>query len=213
MKDLAGTSDVNAALARGNAYAAAGDPAAVAAGNFVACRADESPNPLSLPTSRPQPPHAAADPMPRRSKRKTNSDKVARFSVSLPESLLDELDAMVARRGFQSRSQAVAALARDGLVEFAGELGTGSVAGTVSLVYDYRKKDVQARLAEIQHKYYLLVVASMHVHLEHHNYLEVLLVQGPAGELRQLADELVTCKGVKNGRLNLTAAAMPPLVQ
>jgi len=139
------------------------------------------------------------------------SDKVARFSISLPESLLDELDAMVASRGFQSRSQAVAALARDGLVEFASEIGTGSVAGTVSLVYDYRKKDLQSRLADIQHRYYLLIVSSMHVHLEHHNYLEVLLVQGPANELRKLTDELVTCKGVKNGRLNLTAAAIPPL--
>ena len=140
-----------------------------------------------------------------------SSDKIARFSISLPESLLDELDAMVASRGFQSRSQAVAALARDGLVEFASEVGTGSVAGTISLVYDYRKKDLQARLAEIQHRYYLLIVSSMHVHLENHNYLEVLLVQGAANELRKLTDELVTCKGVKNGRLNLTAAAMPPL--
>jgi CopG family transcriptional regulator, nickel-responsive regulator len=146
--------------------------------------------------------------MPRR-----KSDKVTRFSVSLPESLLDELDEMVSRRGYQSRSQAVAALARDGLVDFASQIGTGSVAGTISLVYDYRKKGLQARLAAIQHKYFLLVVASMHVHLEHHNYLEVLLVQGPANQLRKLTDELVTCKGVKNGRLNLTAAAMPPLVQ
>lgn len=144
---------------------------------------------------------------------KRKSDKITRFSVSLPESLLDELDEMVARRGFQSRSQAVAALARDGLVEFAGELGTGTMAGTVSLVYDYRKRDLQARLGEIQHRYFLLIVASMHVHLENHNYLEVLLVQGPSADLRKLTDELVTCKGVKNGKLNLTAVAIPPLVQ
>jgi CopG family nickel-responsive transcriptional regulator len=140
------------------------------------------------------------------------ADKVARFSISLPESLLDELDAMVASRGFQSRSQAVAALARDGLVDFASSIGTGSVAGTINLVYDYRKKDLQARLAGIQHRYYLLIVSSMHVHLEHHNYLEVLLVQGAANELRKLTDELVTCKGVKNGHLSLTSAAIPPLL-
>ena len=138
-------------------------------------------------------------------------DKVVRFSVSLPRSLLDELDEMVARRGFPSRSQAVAALTREGLIDFATQLGTGSVAGTISLAYDYRKKGVQARLAEIQHRYFLLIVSSMHVHLEHHNYLEVLLVQGPAEELQQLTNELVACPGVKNGRLNLAAAAMPPL--
>jgi CopG family nickel-responsive transcriptional regulator len=140
------------------------------------------------------------------------SDKVTRFSVSLPESLLDELDTMVERRGYQSRSQAVAALARDGLVDYASQLGTESVAGTISLVYDYRKKGLQARIAAIQHKYYLLIVSSMHVHLEHHNYLEVLLVQGPARELQKLSDELVTCRGVKNGKLALTATAIPPLL-
>jgi CopG family transcriptional regulator, nickel-responsive regulator len=140
------------------------------------------------------------------------SDKIARFSVSLPESLLDELDTMVQRRGYQSRSQAIAALARDGLVEFATQLGTESVAGTISLVYDHTQKGLQARLAAIQHKYYLMVVSSMHVHLEDHNYMEVLLVQGPAQELRKLADELTTCRGVRTGKLNLTATAMPPLL-
>src|SRR6478609_3677647 len=113
-------------------------------------------------------------------------DKVARFSVSLPQSLLDELHELVRRRGYKSRSQAVASLARDGLVEYASQLGTGSVAGTISLVYNYRKRGLQTRLAAIQHRYFLLVVASMHVHLEHQNYLEVLLVQGPAKELRKL---------------------------
>jgi len=140
------------------------------------------------------------------------SDKVVRFSVSLPESLLDELDTMVERRGYQSRSQAVAALARDGLVEFATQLGTSTVAGTISLVYDHTQKGLQARLAAIQHRYFLMVVSSMHVHLEDHNYMEVLLVQGPAQELRKLADELSTCRGVKTGKLNLTATAMPPLL-
>ncbi len=140
------------------------------------------------------------------------SDKIARFSVSLPESLLDELDEMVERRGYQSRSQAVAALARDGLVEFATQLGTATVAGTINLVYDHTQKGLQARLAAIQHRYYLMVVTSMHVHLEDHNYMEVLLVQGPAQKLRQLADELITTRGVKQGKLTLTATAMPPLL-
>lgn len=139
-------------------------------------------------------------------------DKTARFSVSLPESLLDELDAMVERRGFQSRSQAVATLARDGLVEYAAQLGTATVAGTINLVYDHTQKGLQTRLAAIQHKYYLMVVTSMHVHLTDHNYMEVLLVQGPAQELRKLADELLSVRGVKQGKLTLTATAIPPLL-
>jgi len=139
-------------------------------------------------------------------------ETVARFSVSLPADLLDELDQMVGRRGFQSRSQAIAALAREGLVDFQTELGTKSMAGTINLVYDHRKRNLQSRLMAIQHKYYVMIVTSQHVHLEHHHYLEVLLVQGPPRELRKLTDELATCKGVKYCKLQLAAEALPPLL-
>ncbi len=137
---------------------------------------------------------------------------LARFSVSLPADLLAELDEMVATRGFPSRSHAIAEMAREQLIDHAQELGTRSMAGTISLVYDYRRRNLQRRLADIQHQNYLMVVTSMHVHLEHHHYLEVLLVQGPARQLRCLADTLAGCKGVKHARLSLTATAMPPLL-
>lgn len=137
---------------------------------------------------------------------------LARFSVSLPSDLLDELDDMVASRNFPSRSHAIAEMARERLVDHAQELGTRSMAGTITLLYDYRKRNLQRRLADIQHAHYLLVVASMNVHLENHQYLEVLLVQGPARELRKLADTLGACKGMKQARLQLTATAMPPLL-
>ena len=137
---------------------------------------------------------------------------LARFSVSLPSDLLDELDAMVATRKFPSRSHAIADMAREKLVEHAEQLGTKSMAGTISLVYDFRKRNLQRRLADIQHANYLMVVATMHVHLEHHHYLEVLRVQGPARELRRLADTLAGIKGIKHAKLNLTATAMPPLL-
>ncbi len=139
-------------------------------------------------------------------------DKIARFSVSLPESLLTQLDDMVQSRGYPSRSHAVAALTRDGLVDYAVQLGTKPVAGTISLVYDHTTKGLQAKLAAIQHNYYLMVVSSMHVHLEDHNYMEVLLVQGKADELQKLSNELATCRGVKTGKLNLTATTIPPLL-
>lgn len=137
---------------------------------------------------------------------------LSRFSVSLPTDLLDELDAMVELRKFPSRSHAIAAMAREQLLEHAQEVGKQTMAGTISLVYDYRRRNLQRRLADIQHQHYLLVVASMNVHLEHNHYLEVLLVQGPARDLRKLADTLGACKGVKHARLHLTATALPPLL-
>lgn len=148
---------------------------------------------------------APSSSMPRRS-------SLARFSVSLPADLLDELDDMVKRRKLPNRSHAIAAMAREQLTEHAREVGTKTMAGTISLVYDYRKRNLQRKLSDIQHAHYLMVVTSTHVHLEHHNYLEVLLVQGPARELRRLADTLAACKGVKQARLSLTATALPPLL-
>lgn len=137
---------------------------------------------------------------------------LARFSVSIAADLLDELDDMVAKRNFPSRSHAIAEMAREQLVAHTQELGTRSMAGTITLVYDYRKRNLQRRLADIQHEHYLLVVASMNVHLENHHFLEVLLVQGPPRELRRLADTLGSCKGVIQSRLQLTTSAMPPLL-
>jgi CopG family nickel-responsive transcriptional regulator len=139
-------------------------------------------------------------------------EKVARFSISLPSGLAAQLDRMVGGRGFKNRSQAIAEMVRAQLSELKVETGTGSTAGTISLVYDYRKRNLQGTLSAIQHKYYLLIVASMHVHLEQHHYLEVLLIQGPPRQIRLLADELITCKGVKHGKLQLTAVGIPPLL-
>jgi CopG family transcriptional regulator, nickel-responsive regulator len=139
-------------------------------------------------------------------------EKVARFSISLPSGLAAQLDRTVGGRGFKNRSQAIAEMVRAQLSELKVETGTGSTAGTISLVYDYRKRNLQGTLSAIQHKYYLLIVASMHVHLEQHHYLEVLLIQGPPRQIRLLADELITCKGVKHGKLQLTAVGIPPLL-
>jgi CopG family transcriptional regulator, nickel-responsive regulator len=137
---------------------------------------------------------------------------VVRFSISLPTELANQLDQTVEQRGYKNRSQAVAEMVRAQLVEHRGTNEAESMAGTISLVYDYRKRNLQATLSEIQHKYYLMIVASMHVHLEQNHYLEVLLVQGPVKQLRSLVDEFATCKGVKSAKLQLTAFAMPPLL-
>lgn len=135
---------------------------------------------------------------------------VARFSVSLDGSLLDDLDAMVAEKGFSNRSQAIADMVRHRLVEHRAELGSGEMAGTITLVYDHHKPHVQAALTEIQHDHHDLIVSTLHVHLDHHNCLEVLVVRGEAKTIRKIADELLATKGVKHGRLTITGASDHP---
>lgn len=139
-------------------------------------------------------------------------ESVVRFGISLPADLADHLDQTVTRRGFKNRSQAITEMLRAQLSEAVVAEGGASTAGTISLIYDHRRRNLQAVLSEIQHRYYLLIVSSMHVHLENHNYMEVLLVQGPPAKLRQLSDELATCKGVTHAKLQLTAVGIPPLL-
>jgi CopG family transcriptional regulator, nickel-responsive regulator len=118
--------------------------------------------------------------------------------------LVDQLDGLVTEQGYANRSQAVADLVRARLVEHHGQRGRHEIAGTVTLVYDHHKRNIQALLTDIQHAHQKLILSTLHVHLDHDNCLEVLAVRGPASAVRQVADRLTAARGVKHGRLTVT---------
>jgi CopG family transcriptional regulator, nickel-responsive regulator len=129
---------------------------------------------------------------------------LCRFSISMAQDLVDQLDAMIRVKGYANRSQAVADMVRDQLVEHHGQSQAHEMAGTITLVYDHHKRNIQALLTDIQHDYGNLIIAAMHVHLDHHNCMEVLALRGRAGDLKEVADRLTTAKGVKHGKLTVT---------
>jgi CopG family nickel-responsive transcriptional regulator len=131
-------------------------------------------------------------------------DTVTRFSVSLPPSLLQQLDQMANEKSYDNRSLAIADMIRDHLVEHRQKFSDEQIAGTITLVYDHHKLHVQETLTDIQHDHHDVILSSVHVHLDHHNCLEVLLVRGKAGLIRKIADELIAAKGVKHGKLTVT---------
>jgi CopG family transcriptional regulator, nickel-responsive regulator len=134
---------------------------------------------------------------------------VSRTSLSLPEDLLLELDAMVSERGFANRSQAVSKLLHRSLVAQRHEVGDRVMVGTVTLFYDNKTAGLRERLAQLQRDNIAEVISSLHVHLEENQTLEVVLVQGPALKLQQIADELIAQKGIISGHLELVAALIP----
>jgi CopG family nickel-responsive transcriptional regulator len=136
---------------------------------------------------------------------------VSRISISMPEELLHSLDAMVLSRGFESRSQAVGSMITDQLVEHQRQLGQEVMVGTITLLYDRSVRGLQSQLADLQASHIDEVISSLHVHLMNKQMLEVLLVQGPAARLQMIADAMSTLRGVLTGRLQLMAAAMPPV--
>jgi CopG family nickel-responsive transcriptional regulator len=134
------------------------------------------------------------------------SDGVVRFSVSVPKELAKQLDRMAREKGYVNRSLAVADMVRAHLVEHRQNLGDQEIAGTITLVYDHQKQHVQAALTDIQHDHHEVIVSTLHVHLDHHNCLEVLVVRGKAGVIKRIADELIAAKGVKHGKLTVTTS-------
>ena len=132
-------------------------------------------------------------------------DLVARFTVSIPSQLFRQLDQMSRDKGYRNRSQAVADMIRNELVEHQQKSGSGEIAGTITLVYDHHRQNVQAGLTDIQHDHGDLIIAALHVHLDHHHCMEVLAVRGAADKIREMADKLMIAKGVKHGRLTITS--------
>jgi CopG family nickel-responsive transcriptional regulator len=138
--------------------------------------------------------------------RKPSTDGVVRLTVSLPKALAKELDKMAREKGFNNRSMAVADLIRAGLVEHRQNLGDHEIAGTITLVFDHHRQHVQGVLTDIQHDHHEMIISSLHVHLDHHNCMEVLAVRGKASTVKKIADELMTAKGVKHGKLTVTSS-------
>lgn len=126
---------------------------------------------------------------------------LARVGVSLDEELLAAFDGLCARRGYGTRSEAIRDLIRRELNEEQWG-GQGFCGGTLTLVYDHHKHDLARRLMAIQHDFHEIIVATMHVHLDHDSCMECLALKGDAENVRNLAEKLVTCRGVKYGVFN-----------
>ncbi|ABB39750.1 transcriptional regulator NikR, CopG family [Oleidesulfovibrio alaskensis G20] len=127
-----------------------------------------------------------------------------RFGVSLDSDLLEKFDALCDERCYQTRSEAIRDLIRNTLVQQEWEDTGRDIAGTLTLVFDHHKSDLQQRLTEIQHDEHDLIITTLHVHLDHDNCLEVLVLKGPAERVRNLAQRLTSTRGVKHGKLSLT---------
>ena len=129
-----------------------------------------------------------------------------RFGVSMDEQLLENFDRLIERKHYMNRSEAIRDLIRASLVELKIEDDDHEMVGTVTLVYNHHVRDLAEKLTEHQHAHSERIISSLHVHLDAHNCLEVLVVKGSAGIIRQIADELIGVKGGKHGKLVMTAS-------
>jgi CopG family transcriptional regulator, nickel-responsive regulator len=129
---------------------------------------------------------------------------LSRIGVAIDTGLLEKFDRLISERGYTNRSEAFRDLIRDDLVRTNAESPDSQVIGTVTLVYDHHVRLLQEKLTAIQHDHHHAILSTLHVHLDHDNCLEVLVVRGRSEEVRKVADVLISTKGVKHGRLVIT---------
>jgi CopG family nickel-responsive transcriptional regulator len=131
-------------------------------------------------------------------------DQLARISITIEQDLLDRFDALLQASGAGNRSEALRDLIRDRLLEDEASKGQGHAVGTVTMVYDHRRRHLAEQLTDAGHEHHHEILASMHLHLDHDHCLEVIAVRGKRSILRRVADTMIGMKGVLHGKLVLS---------
>ncbi len=134
--------------------------------------------------------------------------ELSRIGVAIDSDLLQKFDDLIATRGYSNRSEAFRDLIRAELVEVSWQAPDSQVVGTVTLVYNHHVRLLSEKLTEYQHEHFHNVLSTLHVHLDHDNCLEVLVVRGRASSVKAIADALISTKGVKHGRLTITSTGV-----
>ncbi len=125
-----------------------------------------------------------------------------RITITLDDDLMEELDAMIATRGYQNRSEAIRDFARAGMQQATQEKGkTGECVAAVVYVYDHAARDLSRRLVENYHGHHDLSLATLHVHLDDDNCMEITALRGSGPEVQHFADHIIAERGVKYGRV------------
>jgi CopG family nickel-responsive transcriptional regulator len=136
----------------------------------------------------------------------SDKEELVRFGVSFPSQLIGQFDAFIEEQGYKNRSEAIRDLARKVLLE-PTRLGSDEfVAGTIVVVYDHQVRELPIVLMDIQHDYHHDIVSNMHVHLNHDQCLEVIVVRGQMAALRELHERIQIQKGVSYAELSVTFA-------
>lgn len=130
---------------------------------------------------------------------------IIRFGVSIEQDLLENFDRLIAERRYATRSEALRDLIREALIQQKIEDETRTPAlGSLTLIYDHHASNLLQEMAHIQHTFHQLILSVMHLHVSHDDCMEVIALRGDVAEIVQLANGLLSLKGVKNGKLFLT---------
>jgi CopG family nickel-responsive transcriptional regulator len=129
---------------------------------------------------------------------------LVRTGVSLERDLLTDFDVVIGKKGYRNRSEAIRDLIRDHLVSEEIDKNKMMI-GTLAIIYDHHRPNLTEKLVDAQHQAGSKVLAATHVHLDHHNCLEVIIMKGRSGVLHDFSNGILSLRGVKHGQLMVTS--------
>lgn len=136
--------------------------------------------------------------------RQKEPSTLERIGVAIDGPLLEKFDTLIAGRGYTNRSEAFRDLIRAELVNESAQAPASDVVGAITLVYDHHVRLLNEKLTSLQHDFHHIILSTLHVHLDHENCLEVVVVRGKSADVRKVADLLIAARGVKHGKLVIT---------
>lgn len=137
--------------------------------------------------------------------RKKSSEELYRFGVSMEESLIEKFDNYLMKRGYYNRSEAIRDLVRDLLAKEKIEVKNAVVYGIVSFIYDHHQRELEEKITSFQHENFKSIISTTHIHIDHKNCLEVIIMKDKAQKIKSIAEAIFALKGVKSGQVSFVS--------
>jgi len=140
-------------------------------------------------------------------KRATMVEKITRFGVSIEPDLLKKFDKVIKKEGYKNRSEKIRDMIRKDIVVEHSKNPNAKAVGTLTMIYDHHTGNLTNELLNLQHDHTSEILSTTHIHIDHHNCLEVLVLKGKTGNIQKLADNIKALKGIKHGELVITQSS------
>ena len=135
-------------------------------------------------------------------------EKIIRFGVSIEPDLLKKFDKIIKKKGYTNRSEAIRDLVRKNLIKEENKNPNAESIGTLTMIYDHHTGNLTNKLLDLQHDHTKEILSTTHIHIDHNNCLEVLVMKGKTGKIQKFADNIKSLKGIKHGELVITKSSL-----
>ncbi|MEE9440896.1 MAG: nickel-responsive transcriptional regulator NikR [Candidatus Thermoplasmatota archaeon] len=135
-------------------------------------------------------------------------EKITRFGVSIEPDLLKKFDKVIKKKGYTNRSEAIRDIIRENLIAETTEDPNSEAIGTLTMIYDHHAGNLTNKLLDLQHYHHKEILTTTHIHVDHDNCLEVLVLKGKTRNIQKLADNIKSLKGIKHGELVITESKL-----